>query len=169
MHGLAAPLVRWRVPPNVLTLAGVASAFGAVVTRPPSSAALVLWTAVCDGLDGAVALQRGRPSRHGAFIDHAADRATDVLFAAALWQAGANVWPAVADGATVIGYEASRSAARRRGVAPALVTVGERPIRVAVTAIGIVVAPTAAAVVVTALNLASLVQLRRWRDHDRPT
>jgi len=166
MHRLAVPLARGRVPPNALTLAGVAAAVAAVVTGRLVSAVLVLVTSVCDGLDGAVAIQRGRSSRRGTLIDHSADRLTDVLFATALWHAGADVWVALADAALVLGYESARSLVRRRGSMPARVTVGERPIRVAVTIIGIAVAPTAGAAAVGLLCVAALVQMLTVRAGD---
>jgi len=124
VHQLATPLSRLHVPPNLITAAGVVAAAIAVLTVRPVSAALVLLTAVCDGVDGAVAIQRGRSSNHGALIDHSADRVTDVLFALVLWQAGANGWIAGADIVLVLGYETARSLARRRGMNEARVTVG---------------------------------------------
>ena len=159
VHRLAVPLSRWHVPPSAVTAAGVAAALAAAAVARPLSAALVLVTAICDGLDGAVAIQRGRSSRHGGLIDHSADRVTDVLFALALWHAGAGAWIAIADVVLVLGYEAARSLARRRDKAGALVTVGERPIRVAVTVIGIALAPTLGAAAVALLGVVSLFQL----------
>ena len=159
IHWLAAPLSRRHVPPNAITAAGIAAAAAAVVVDRPLSAALVLLTAICDGLDGAVAIQRGRSSRHGTLIDHTADRVTDVLFALALWQAGASGWIAAVDVVAVLGYEATRARARRRGATEALVTAGERPIRVAVTVIGIAVAPTLGAAAIVVLCLVAMVQL----------
>jgi CDP-diacylglycerol--glycerol-3-phosphate 3-phosphatidyltransferase len=132
-----------------------------VIARP-LPAALVLLTALCDGLDGAVAIQRGRISRHGASIDHTADRVTDVLFGLALWHAGATGWIAVADVVMVLGYETSRSLARRRGMNEAAVTAGERPIRVVVTAIGVALLPTVGAAAVALLCLVALLQLWSW-------
>jgi len=160
MHRLAVPLCRLHVPPDAITAAGVVAAAAAVVTARPLSAALVLLTAICDGLDGAVAIQRPHRSGHGALIDHTADRITDVLFALALWHAGANAWVAVADVVVVLGYEAARSRARRRRATGALVTAGERPIRVALTVLGISLAPTLGATAVVLLCAAALVQLR---------
>jgi len=160
VHRAAAPLARWGVPPNAISAAGVATAVAAAASARPRSALLVLGTAFCDGLDGAVAVQRGRSSSHGTLIDHGADRVTDVLFAVALWHAGAGPRLALADAITVVGYESARSLARRRGTTDALVTVGERPIRVGVTALGVWLSPKAAAGVVSALCLVSLLQLR---------
>ena len=159
VQSVAAPLARWRVPPNAVTATGVAAATGAVMTARPRSATLVVATALCDGLDGAVAIQRGRSSRHGTAIDHAADRVTDVLFAAALWHAGAGPQGALAAAAMTIGYEGARSLARRSGRTHDLVTVGERPIRVAVTVVGIAVAPDIGAVAIAVLCAAGLIQV----------
>jgi CDP-diacylglycerol--glycerol-3-phosphate 3-phosphatidyltransferase len=160
VHRLAAPLSRWHVPPNAVTAAGVAAAAAAAATARPLAALLVLLTAVCDGLDGAVAIQRGRNSRHGTLIDHSADRVTDVLFALALWRAGAIGWAASADAVAVLIYEVSRTVARRHGLTDGLVTAGERPIRVVVTVLGLVLAPTIGALAVAVLCAVALVQLR---------
>jgi phosphatidylglycerophosphate synthase len=164
VNAIAAPLARRQVPPNAVTTAGVAAAVGAAlsarsVSARSVSAPLVLLTALCDGFDGAVALQRGRRSRHGTLVDHGADRVTDVLFAVALWRAGAHRWAAAADAALVIGHETTRSVLRRRGGTPGVVTVGERPVRVAVTAIGIAASPTGGATAVALLSAAGLLQL----------
>lgn len=159
MHAAAPVLVRRGVSPDAVTAAGVVAATAAVVVGGPMSAPLVVLTAVCDGLDGAVALECGHYGPHGTLIDHGADRVTDVLFALALWRAGAHRGAAVADAALAIGYESARSLMRRRGRAPALVTVGERPMRVAVTVIGASAAPTAGAAAVAVMCAASLVQL----------
>lgn len=165
VHLLARPLARHGVPATAVTVAGVCTA-GAAVCSPPSLAtALVLATAVCDGVDGAVAVQHaagGRAvGRHGALIDHAADRASDVLFAAALARAGAPVRLASAAAVATWTYEAGRALARRTGRGGAVVTMGERPMRVAAVAIGIVVAPSVAAGTLLALTSGSIVQLAR--------
>jgi CDP-diacylglycerol--glycerol-3-phosphate 3-phosphatidyltransferase len=162
MHTMAAPLARRGMSPDVLTAAGVAAAAAAVVTPRPMAGVCVIGTGVLDGLDGAVALARGRADPRGQRIDHAADRITDVLFAAALWRAGVPVGLSVAVAATTLGYELSRSSLRRSTLRDvALVTMGERPIRVAVVAAGLVVAPTAGAATVVALLAGAALQVRR--------
>ena len=168
MHDLATPLARAGVAPTALTLAGVCAAGAAVKTaaveRPAAmAAALVLATAVCDGLDGAVALRRidsGRPpSRHGTAIDHAADRITDALFAVALARAGASRGVATTAAVATLGYEAVRSLLRRNGHRSAIVTVGERPIRVGVVCAGLLAAPSAGAAAVVTLSAGALAQI----------
>jgi phosphatidylglycerophosphate synthase len=160
MDVVATPLARRRVPPNALTVAGVVSAGAALLTSPQVASALVVTAATCDGLDGAVARRSGCAGRpNGAFVDHAADRVTDVLFAAALWRAGASAWAATTAGIATIAYESARSLVRRRQAHLPLVAVGERPMRVAVVAAGTAVAPSAGAITVAALSVVSCVQL----------
>jgi len=164
MRALSVPLADAGVPPTALTLAGVSAAGVAVLAADAAapatlSAGLVLLTAVCDGLDGAVALRRqedGRgASRHGALIDHTADRVTDVLFAAALCRAGASRRAATMAAVATVGYEGVRSLLRRRGRVGAVVTVGERPIRVAVVCAGLMAAPGPGAAIVGGLTTAA--------------
>ena len=170
MHALAALPTRAGVPPTVMTASGIGAACLAMSTAdsgPPAtaSAGLVLLTAVFDGLDGAVARRRaddGHPSNpRGDAIDHAADRITDVLFAATLSRAGASKRAATGAAAATLGYEAVRSLARRRGRVDALVTVGERPVRVVVVMAGLMAAPEVGAAIVAVL--ASVAVAQTWR------
>ena len=161
------------IPPTALTLAGVCAAAAAVrmadSSRPASlAAALVLATAVCDGLDGAVALQRSKfglpTNRHGALVDHTADRITDVLFLAALERAGASRRAATAAALATVGYEGVRSARRRAGQPAPVVTVGERPFRVMVVCTALMAAPSTGAAIVFAMSTAAAAQVvRGWR------
>ena len=170
MHELARPLADAGVPPTALTVAGICTACLATSSAgshapAASSAGLVLATAVCDGLDGAVARQRadaGRPgSQHGGVIDHAADRVTDVLFALALGRAGAPRPTATAAALATLGYEGVRSLLRGRGRVDALVTVGERPIRVVAVVIGLMAAPASGAAIVALISTAAVAQVVR--------
>jgi CDP-diacylglycerol--glycerol-3-phosphate 3-phosphatidyltransferase len=71
-------LIRWRIPPNLLTyaqlgvslLAGLAYGSGAIFL----GGWLVLESGVLDLLDGGVARSTGQASRRGAFIDSVVDR-----------------------------------------------------------------------------------------------
>ena len=160
MDAIAVPLARWRVPPTALTVTGVVSAGASLVAPPRVASLLVLTAATCDGLDGAVARRSGCAGRpRGALVDHAADRVTDVLFAAALRHAGAPAWAAATAGIAAVTYESARSITRRRGPRLPLVAVGERPMRVAAVVTGIAAAPGAGAITVTVLSVVSCVQL----------
>jgi CDP-diacylglycerol--glycerol-3-phosphate 3-phosphatidyltransferase len=166
MWWLARPLV--RVPPLVLTVAGVLLALDAVLLAarwPWVALALVLLSAVCDGLDGAVAMLSGRASRFGSVADKIADRIADCAFAAVLWRCGAPWWLALAAGAFSLAHEGIRVFAG--GARPARITVAERPTRVICTVLacgsaGVSAAawpPTVCAAVWTGLALLGLAQL----------
>jgi hypothetical protein len=61
---------------------------------------------------------------------------------------------------TVVAYELARDAVRLSGRSPrGRVMVGERPVRVVVTAVGLVTRPRAAALVLSGLAIASAAQL----------
>jgi phosphatidylglycerophosphate synthase len=132
---LLAPWLRlmWRlarplraVPPTAITAIGVVLAVDAVLlasSLPWVAFVLVLAAALCDGLDGAVAVVAGRATRAGALADAIADRIADLAFAAVLWRCGAPWGVAVACGAVAVGVDLVR---RLRRV-PARITVAERP------------------------------------------
>ena len=162
MWTLARPLAEARVPPAAITAAGVLLAVDAplLAARLPLVAlVLVLAAALCDGLDGAVALLQGRTTRAGAVADTIADRIADTAFALVIWQAGAPLWLALVAAALSVGLEL----ARRRP----LITVAERPTRVICTALACVSAaiseaawpPTVCAAVWVAATLVAFVQI----------
>ena len=162
MWTLARPLAEARVPPAAITAAGVLLAVDAplLAARLPLVAlVLVLAAALCDGLDGAVALLQARTTRAGAVADTIADRIADTAFALVIWQAGAPLWLALVAAALSVGLEL----ARRRP----LITVAERPTRVICTALACVSAaisdaawpPTVCAAVWVAATLVAFVQI----------
>ena len=162
MWTLARPLAEARVPPAAITAAGVLLAVDAplLAARLPLVAlVLVLAAALCDGLDGAVALLQARTTRAGAVADTIADRIADTAFALVIWQAGAPLGLALVAAALSVGLEL----ARRRP----LITVAERPTRVICTALACVSAaisdaawpPTVCAAVWVAATLVAFVQI----------
>jgi len=143
-----------RIPPDVLSAAGVALLVGAwvlAVVGPPGSAlpavsaVLVVLAGVADGLDGAVALATGRARPLGAVLDAVADRLGDLLLAAVLVALGAPVGWAVGVAAATFVHEYARARAQSVGMSGVgAVTVAERPTRlivVALAAVGAAVAP----------------------------
>ena len=144
---LAKPLVRLRVSPNAITLAGLALGVAALWPAaggsrwPLLASALIGLSALFDGLDGAVAVLSSRVSRTGARLDHVCDRTTEISFAACLWLAGGPLFWCLAGGALALMHEGTRSWARRRGMtAIGVVTVSERPTRVLVAAMFVLAA-----------------------------
>ena len=162
MWTLARPLAEARVPPAAITAAGVLLAVDAplLAARLPLVALVpVLAAALCDGLDGAVALLQARTTRAGAVADTIADRIADTAFALVIWQAGAPLWLALVAAALSVGLELARWRP--------LITVAERPTRVICTALACVSAaisdaawpPTVCAAVWVAATLVAFVQI----------
>jgi CDP-diacylglycerol--glycerol-3-phosphate 3-phosphatidyltransferase len=141
VHRLAAPLARRGVSPYALTLLGVvlaglalwpARAGGAWLAL---AALLVAVSGLLDSLDGAVAVLTGRAGRLGFVVDSVADRCSDVANVAALWLAGADPRVCVLGGVLAGMAEYVRARAGQAGLSEVgVVTVGERPTRVVVTA-----------------------------------
>lgn len=142
VHRAARPLTASGVPPDVLTLTGLAVALAALW---PAAAGgrwvllvplLVVGSSLVDGLDGAVALLSGRSTRWGAVLDAVADRLADAAYCGVLWLLGAPAWLAVAAAATGWLHEYVRARATVAGMAGVgVVTVSERPTRVVVAAL----------------------------------
>lgn len=138
---LAGPLARARVAPDLLTVLGVLVATGAAALATGGGwwllggALAVVLSALLDNLDGAVALLTGRTTRWGHVLDSVADRVSDVLYAVALWAAGAPGELCAAGAALMFLQEYARARAAAGGMAEVgVVTVWERPSRVIVTA-----------------------------------
>ena len=121
---LARPLV--RIPPTLITVLGVALAAAAVGLARPApwpAAGVVLLAALCDALDGAVAVLGDSATGCGAVADAVADRLADVAFALVLWRCGAPLWVALVAAAVAVGVDVARRVVRR----PTVITVAERP------------------------------------------
>ena len=176
VHACAHPFVVLGVPPNAITLTGLAVA---ALALPPAAAGAhwpllavvpVVLSALLDSLDGAVAVLTGRISRLGAVLDPACDRLADLCFLAALWLAGATAGWCLAGAVVALLHEQVRASARANGMSEVgVVTVAERPTRVIVTAAFLLAAglypaaaahwATAGAIAWTTLGAVGLVQL----------
>ncbi len=137
MYTLGRPLAQRSVSPHTVTIIGVAAAMLAVAAAIPGSrwplfaAALILISAVLDGVDGAVAVVGRAHSPWGYVLDTVADRCSDLAFLAAAFLLGAPAPLVVATGALTLLQESAR--ARATAVAPSdvtVLTVWERPSRV---------------------------------------
>lgn len=187
---MARPLAAAGVSADAVTVAALVAALAAVPLAtvdgwvgPAAACAAVTLAGLLDALDGAVAIQAGRPTRAGFLLDSALDRLADAAMPAALAiAAGTAGEVAVAAVAACWWLEYVR--ARGSLAAPPapgekqVVTPGERPTRIILTAVGLGIPPLAVAalwghVVVVGgsavfLFIHSLVRLRRRDRAGRP-
>ncbi|SDZ07020.1 CDP-diacylglycerol--glycerol-3-phosphate 3-phosphatidyltransferase [Micromonospora pattaloongensis] len=150
---LGAGLARLRVKPLAVTVFGLllCLAVPLSVTRPPYGiflgASLVVLSAVADSVDGAVAVTTGEPTRLGYVYDSLADRLGEAAWLTAFWLLGGAGPLVVAAGVLSWLHEYVRARAAAAGMREiGAVTVGERPTRVCVAAIGLLVAGAGAAI-----------------------
>jgi CDP-diacylglycerol--glycerol-3-phosphate 3-phosphatidyltransferase len=142
-------LVQWlaagpvaRVPPDVLSVAGVAAAAAAVPAAaaggrwPLLAATLVVAAGLLDGLDGAVALGTGKARPLGAVVDAVADRVGDLLMVIVLAVLGAPMPACAAVAVLLLLHEYVRARAQSVGMpGVGAVTIAERPTRIVVVAV----------------------------------
>ena len=152
---VARPVVRAGIPPNAVTVAALVMAAAAVPlaaidgwTGPAAACAAVTLSGLLDALDGAVAVQSGRTTKVGFLLDSALDRLADAALPAALAvaanggtrgiAAGDAAWVAVAATAACWWLEYVRARASLAGVTgKQVITPGERPTRIILTAVGL--------------------------------
>lgn len=146
-HRLARPVAARGVSPDVVSAAGVLLTAlvplvcllggGWVLLGVP----LVLLSGLADGVDGAVAALSGRASALGKVVDALADRVGDLLLVLALLVLGAPGWICAAYAVGLLLHEGVRSTAQAAGmVGPGAVTVAERPTRVVVGGVAVLMA-----------------------------
>lgn len=149
---VARPLARAGISPNAVTIAAMLVGVAAVPLAfiggwlgPAVACVAVAVSGLLDALDGAVAVQAGRTTKVGFLLDSALDRIADAAFPAALAiVAGRGAWVAV--GATAacwyleyVRARASLAASPSGQAEPGrqVVTPGERPTRIILTAVGL--------------------------------
>ncbi|MEH0821051.1 MULTISPECIES: CDP-alcohol phosphatidyltransferase family protein [unclassified Micromonospora] len=140
-------LGRLRVGPTAVTVAGVLLCLCVPlfsvrsVNGPLLGALFVLLAAVADSVDGAVAVATGRTTRLGYVYDSVADRLGEIAWLTAFWLVGAPGALVVAGGALSWLHEYVRARAVAAGMRDiGAVTVGERPTRVCVALVGLLLA-----------------------------
>lgn len=143
-------LGRFRVSPTAVTVVGTlfCMVVPLVVLREPAgpfiAAGLVLLAAVADSVDGALAVVTSRTSRLGYVYDSVADRIGEAAWLIAFWLLGAPGPLVVAAGALSWLHEYVRARSVSAGMREiGAVTVGERPSRVLVALVGLLVAGAA--------------------------
>lgn len=152
-YHLGCLLAALRVPPTAVTVLGVLLCVGVPVAvgRSPTgatglvvAAGLVLLSAVADSIDGAVAVVTSRTSRLGYVYDSLADRVGEVTWLIAFWLVGAPGELVVTAGGLSWLHEYTRARSVSAGMKEiGTVTVGERPSRVSVAVVGLLLAAVA--------------------------
>jgi len=181
-YAIGSVLARVRVGPTPVTVVGLLLCLAVPwsVTQPPYgsflAAALVVFSALADTVDGAIAVATGRSTRLGYVYDSLADRIGEAAWLAAFWLLGATGPVVVAAGGFSSLHEYLRARAAAAGMREiGTVTLGERPTRVGIALIGFVVTgvggliradlasglATLAAVVWTLMSVIGLGQLFR--------
>lgn len=140
-YTIASPLAQRGVSPNAVTVAGLAVTAAALPLAaaggrwPLAAGLVVVASGLADNLDGAVAVLTDGSTPWGYLLDSLADRASDALYLLALRLAGAPTPSCVGAAGAVVLLEYSRARAGNAGFGEiGVVTVGERPTRIIVTA-----------------------------------
>jgi CDP-diacylglycerol--glycerol-3-phosphate 3-phosphatidyltransferase len=142
-------LARVGIPPGGVTLGGLllCVAVPLLAGRPALAAVFVLLAAMADSADGATAVVSGRATRLGYLYDSVADRLGEVAWLAAFWLVGAPGIVVVAVGGLSWLHEYIRARVTAAGMHDiGVVTVGERPTRVSIAFVGLLLAGAAKAV-----------------------
>ncbi len=128
---LAKILGALRISPNALTLLGLLSAGATVLSgRHWSAGIFLLFSLMCDGVDGSVAIIQNRASSWGATLDAVADRISEALWAVTFYRLGVPLSWVLALASLAAFQEYSRAKLISDGVKEiGLVTPAERPVR----------------------------------------
>jgi phosphatidylglycerophosphate synthase len=169
-------LARVGISPAGVTFGGLVLCVSVplLADRPALAAVFVLLGAMADSVDGATAVVSGRATRLGYLYDSLADRLGEAAWLVAFWLVGAPGILVVTAGALSWLHEYIRARVTAAGMRDiGVVTVGERPTRVSVAFVGLLLAgavelvqtdlPAGTITVVTAvwalLSLIGLLQL----------
>ena len=124
-------LTIFRVTPNVVTTLGLISAVSIYFTLYSSQLiALVIFSLICDGVDGSLAIYRGRESKFGELYDSIADRISEAFWLMGATFVGVPVRWAIAIWVLSATQEYARARLASLGYPEiGVVTPTERPVR----------------------------------------
>jgi len=137
---LVRPLAAVKTSPHLLTVAGIIAAIG--TWRNAHSwvgSALLIFSLLCDGIDGSLAMIRSKESTWGAVTDSVADRVSEFFWALAFHALGAPIL--VVSIAWIAAGTQEYVRARMGGLGAreiTQVTIAERPVRASLLFIGMV-------------------------------
>ncbi len=128
---LARALAFFRFTPNVITTIGLLASIAIWFTTYTSQLlALVIFSLICDGLDGSLAIYRDRASKFGELYDSLADRISEALWLMGATFVGVPVRWAIAIWVLAASQEYARARLASLGYSEiGVVTPAERPVR----------------------------------------
>jgi phosphatidylglycerophosphate synthase len=139
-YALVKPLAAIKTSPHLLTLAGIIAAVGTWQSvHSWIGIALLVFSLLCDGIDGSLAMVRSRESTWGAITDSVADRISEFFWALAFYALGAPLL--VISIAWVAAGTQEYVRARMGGLGAkeiTQVTIAERPVRASILFVGMV-------------------------------
>ncbi|MDP1720143.1 MAG: CDP-alcohol phosphatidyltransferase family protein [Candidatus Nanopelagicaceae bacterium] len=141
-HRMAQGLSYARISPNSVTYFGVALAAGTAFYSPRWWIVfLLLFSLLCDGVDGSIAIVQNKVTTFGATLDSVADRISEALWAVAFYRLGAPLTWVVALWLIAALQEYARARLGSAGIRQiGVVTPAERPIRALILLIAILAA-----------------------------
>jgi phosphatidylglycerophosphate synthase len=130
-YWIARALSALRITPNVVTTIGLLASIGIYFTWYTSQLiALVLFSLICDGVDGSLAIYRGRVSKFGELYDSVADRISEAFWLLGASFVGVPVRWAIAIWVLGATQEYARARLASLGYSEiGVVTPAERPVR----------------------------------------
>lgn len=130
-YWIARALASLRLTPNVVTTLGLIASVGIYFTWYTSQLiALVLFSLICDGVDGSLAIYRERTSKFGELYDSVADRISEAFWLLGATFVGVPVRWAVAIWVLGATQEYARARLASLGYSEiGVVTPTERPVR----------------------------------------
>ncbi len=130
-YWIARVLASLRLTPNVITTLGLIASVGIYFTWYTSQLiALVLFSLICDGVDGSLAIYRERTSKFGELYDSVADRISEAFWLLGATFVGVPVRWAVAIWVLGATQEYARARLASLGYSEiGVVTPTERPVR----------------------------------------
>ncbi len=130
-YWIARVLASLRLTPNVVTTLGLIASVGIYFTWYTSQLiALVLFSLICDGVDGSLAIYRERTSKFGELYDSVADRISEAFWLLGATFVGVPVRWAVAIWVLGATQEYARARLASLGYSEiGVVTPTERPVR----------------------------------------
>jgi phosphatidylglycerophosphate synthase len=143
---IGAALARVGVRPAVVTFAGLVLCVCVplLADRPALASVFVVLAAMADSADGATAVVAGRATRLGYLYDSLADRLGEAAWLVAFWLVGAPGSLVVAAGGLSWLHEYVRARVTAAGMRDiGVVTIGERPTRVSLAFVGLLLAGAA--------------------------